>query len=614
MNKEFETHLIFELLPDGSGYSVFAKQSCDNPFDVSILKIPEVHNSLPVKEIAPNGFNHCDSLTEVELPNTTIKINDDGFHRCENLCKINIPDSVEYIGARAFYFCLKLQGIAFGKNVKTIGDNCFQRCESLGNIELPTSLDFVGKEILINCLSTQNIYFSFVPATISPDAFKFKYLRNIYFRMPVNEFIKNAVSYPRQFLQNTYALENGVYVKIKEEDLNKYNQENSEKLFINYPIVPNKQFKGSTFIKEVIIGPNVKEIGYSAFRDCINLSKITINHGLQKIGSNAFDGTGLEIVELPETVVQIEDNAFSNIKNLKRISFPENVEYFESWLSNCNPNVMVKWPNHVNRLSKYGLISSFSFYNLETMVIPEGIQCIPTGFVEGNRFIKQVVFPKSLKEIKPQAFKKCSNLESVVLNNKTTLVASNAFSGCDKLVLEENSDYPVVKCRDGVTRVKTILSYKNKKKIKELFKTEELLLEAGGIFKNNPGDYDNVYELIESFLGNKKNAMLFSKATLLDYSPSNKKENIAIHDGYKCLCFDKLNVNKIQMDAFKSIDCVGLFYKTFHCDLAIIKTSKMDCKDLWSSYYYDNEDYNISCYITDDNGETYWLIHNWYDC
>lgn len=53
----------------------------------------------------------------------------------------------------------------------------------------------------------------------------------------------------------------------------------------------------------------------------------TLPASLQIIGEEAFEGTALTGVQLPETVMTIEDRAFANIRNLRYIYIPEKTTY-----------------------------------------------------------------------------------------------------------------------------------------------------------------------------------------------------------------------------------------------------------------------------------------------
>ena len=69
------------------------------------VEIPSELDGFIVTEIADNGFNECNSVDEIILPDTLKTIGEEAFGNCRNLPVILIPDSVESIGDRAFEGC-----------------------------------------------------------------------------------------------------------------------------------------------------------------------------------------------------------------------------------------------------------------------------------------------------------------------------------------------------------------------------------------------------------------------------------------------------------------------------------------------------------------------------
>eukprot|EP00980_Cylindrotheca_fusiformis_P001329 scaffold333_cov133-Cylindrotheca_fusiformis.AAC.55 len=63
------------------------------------------------------------------------------------------------------------------------------------------------------------------------------------------------------------------------------------KIAENVEKIPDEAFKSREALEEVIIPTSVKEIGKSAFEDCINLKSVHLHLGqFQTIGEKAFDG------------------------------------------------------------------------------------------------------------------------------------------------------------------------------------------------------------------------------------------------------------------------------------------------------------------------------------
>ncbi|MBP3354171.1 MAG: leucine-rich repeat protein, partial [Bacteroidales bacterium] len=77
---------------------------------ISIVHFEE--NSI-CESIGEYSFNHCDSLTEINLPESLTSIGDKAFYYCVNLTNITIPYNITFIGDYAFAQCSALETIHF---------------------------------------------------------------------------------------------------------------------------------------------------------------------------------------------------------------------------------------------------------------------------------------------------------------------------------------------------------------------------------------------------------------------------------------------------------------------------------------------------------------------
>lgn len=74
-------------------------------------------------------------------------------------------------------------------------------------------------------------------------------------------------------------------------------------------------FEGSG-LRRVRLPPTLKRIEYRTFLECKGLKKICFPEGLEYIGPTSFSRTGLERVELPVSLRTIKDHAFSQCERL----------------------------------------------------------------------------------------------------------------------------------------------------------------------------------------------------------------------------------------------------------------------------------------------------------
>ncbi|MCR4691886.1 MAG: leucine-rich repeat domain-containing protein, partial [Lachnospiraceae bacterium] len=86
-------------------------------------------------------------------------------------------------------------------------------------------------------------------------------------------------------------------------------------------------FKGDKSVENVKVGNNIKEISDNAFSGCVNLKSVDLSKAnIEIIGKNAFKGTKLKTVTLPDTVKTVKAGAFSNCKNMTSITFGKNTK------------------------------------------------------------------------------------------------------------------------------------------------------------------------------------------------------------------------------------------------------------------------------------------------
>lgn len=70
---------------------------------------------------------------------------------------------------------------------------------------------------------------------------------------------------------------------------------------------------------------------YRTFYDCKKLNYLQLPEGLEVIGKECFVNCSFETIEIPSTVVKIDDSAFLKCKQLRNLIIPQNVRIIEKW-------------------------------------------------------------------------------------------------------------------------------------------------------------------------------------------------------------------------------------------------------------------------------------------
>lgn len=137
-----------------------------------------------------------------------------------------------------------------------------------------------------------------------------------------------------------------------------------------------------------------------------NVDSIYVQKGVTAIDDVAFGGVKASQIKLPDTLLTIGMNAFCN-SGLTSIVIPESVTSIGS-----------------------GLFESCS--NLKEVVFPKNIKEIPSETFIGCSFDKFTI-QNGITKIGDSAFGRCKNLETINIPSSVTEISQIAFYMCDKL-------------------------------------------------------------------------------------------------------------------------------------------------------------------------------------
>ena len=150
--------------------------------------LTEIYLGAGVTSIDERVFNHCTSLTNIEVsPDNTYFASVDGnLYNTKNNeftqyapgkteSSFVIPDGIEKIQQNAFYGCASLESVTIPESVKSIGRYAFYGCTGLTSIVIPNGVTAVYdyafyectglKEITLSSGLTQIYSFSFATCT-----------------------------------------------------------------------------------------------------------------------------------------------------------------------------------------------------------------------------------------------------------------------------------------------------------------------------------------------------------------------------------------------------------------------------------------------------------------
>lgn len=355
-----------------------------------------------VTEIERRAFDGCSRIVSIVLPNSITVIGEQAFANCSRLVSIVLPNSITEIRKNTFRNCQSLVSIDWPDSLTKIGDYAFLNCYNLVLTELPDSLTEIGNSAFMFC----NLLINKLPDSlkiIGIGAFAYS-LKNESIFIPASlESIGRAAFHSEDLAEINVSPDNPYYAS---EDGILYNKDLTILLFCpqgksGIVTVPDSveeiygykysdsngdelgAFSECKKITSVILGKNVKSIGYHGFSYCANLSEVIFNDNLVNIANYAFyNCSSLTSIILPDSLTTVGEGVFDDCKKLSSVKLSEGLTYVgESMFYDCS--------------------------NLSTIIIPKNVELICE-----------------------YAFKYCSSLKVVVcLNPIPPRVISDAFTG-----------------------------------------------------------------------------------------------------------------------------------------------------------------------------------------
>lgn len=180
-----------------------------------------------------------------------------------------------------------------------------------------------------------------------------------------------------------------------------------------------------------------------AFYKCEMLESINLSEYIEKLGEFAFyKNTKLREIKLPEEVEVISDGCFSGCSSLEEITIPE-------------------------RVYEIGNHAFEQCVSLKSITLPQILPQIRDHTFYGCQILDEISLPLNLNSIGEAAFYDCHNIKEIIIPPSCYAISSNAFYFCANAVVYYpcNSNYYI----DRSAKVTC-----SKDKFMKLFPNEEL--------------------------------------------------------------------------------------------------------------------------------------------
>lgn len=210
-------------------------------------------------------------------------------------------------------------------------------------------------------------------------------------------------------------------------------------------------FKDCKNLTEVTIGKYITEIPAETFTGCTRLKTITFKDGSQltSIGDNAFSGCKkLTGIKLPSGITSIGSKAFYGCSSLTKIVIRKNITIIKQGaFQNCT--------------------------KLKTVTFEKGSQLMTLGskaFYKCNA-LRSITIPSKVSIIEKQTFYGCSNMTKANIGKNVTAIKQGAFQNCKKLKTITVKTQSLSKSKVGKNAFKSINKKATFKVPKKKYKT-----------------------------------------------------------------------------------------------------------------------------------------------
>jgi len=397
-----------------------------------------------LKNIYDSSFEGCTGLTSVTLPATLTSIGKSAFKNCTGLKSLTFSDKLYTIGDYAFAGCTGLEGLTFNDELFSIGNYAFNGCTGLKSVTFNDGLNTIGDYSFTECDGLIDISFPNSLAVIGKSAFS-------------GCDGLGSIGVGNLEVMGDYAFSScdnltSVFFGGDIESIGDYAFSSCDILtsvffFGNIESIGDYAFSGCRGLHDIIRNGSFSTVGAGAFKDCRklhdftvdwaelkeetfrncdDLTSVTLTNNVTSIGNRAFyDCDALFTMSIPASISSIGSGAFMYCDELSSFRLEDGLETLE-----IGNNALYGTPIkdlYIGRDYKYSGSESIST-GISSLTYGNTVTSIPAGAFNRASGLKTVNFGSSIETIGAEAFKDCA-LTELVLPPHVKTIGNNAFAG-----------------------------------------------------------------------------------------------------------------------------------------------------------------------------------------
>ena len=332
-------------------------------------------------------FNKNDEITEVIISEGVETIGNNAFYQCYNLRKAALPTTLISIGSYAFYGDNSINTITLPDGLKDIGDGAFCTCSGLRSVVIPGSVDKIGdhafshsalntltimdgvKTIGSNAFYSTKLTEADLPESVSDmESGAFGSLNS---RTPLRITIRNkdCIIYASPETIDTKSVVYGYADSTAEQHAYSFGL-----IFTDLEsgaVKQEGQCGDALFYSitngDLIITGTGDMWDAPSFSNISNYKKVVMSEGITSIGAGAFSSAPIRSIDIPASVMTVDEYAFAGNHTLTSINVNEDnkdLVSVDGVLYNKDMTKIISYPGGASA---------------STFVLPETIKTIGEG-------------------------------------------------------------------------------------------------------------------------------------------------------------------------------------------------------------------------------------------